>query len=426
MTDGAARTLLDSGNQSLIDFAVPHLTTRNPDDFWTSGQWMTERTGGSDVGLSETTATIDADKNWKLHGTKWFTSATTSEIALALARPDKDIKGGKGLALFLVRVLDDDKSMSPGIQVNRLKDKLGTRKVPTAELTLDGALATPVQGLSNGVKNITPMLNVTRTWNAMASVWGMRRGIALATSYAQKRFAFGSTLSQKPLHMSTLAHMIGEFNGAFVLAFKTAELLGKIDTKTARPEEIDLFRIIAPLAKLTTGKQAVSIASETLEAFGGAGYIEDTGLPRLLADAQVLPIWEGTTNVLSMDVLRVLQKSPQSLTRLLEYPKTLNLEDAPNALSVAIKALKDAQETTQHWVKEHSNNPRKLESDARLFSLSLGRLMQLTLLIEHAISVNNQKANPQRSIAAANQFASHGVCQFRNNDMEVVSNLCGF
>jgi alkylation response protein AidB-like acyl-CoA dehydrogenase len=184
MTDGAARTLLAHENRALIDRAVPRLTSRDPRAAWTSGQWMTERTGGSDVGLTETVARPEGDGTFRLFGTKWFTSATTSEMALTLARPEGNPPGGRGLALFYLETFTGDEKAAyrtrHGIFVNRLKDKLGTRKVPTAELTLDGAIATPVAGVSDGVRNIAPMLNVTRTWNAVGAIAGMRRAIAIA------------------------------------------------------------------------------------------------------------------------------------------------------------------------------------------------------------------------------------------------------
>jgi len=142
MTDGAARTLLDAGNAALIERAVPRLTARDPARAWTSGQWMTERTGGSDVSGTETEARRGADGSWRLVGTKWFSSATTAEMALALARPEGNPPGSRGLALFHVETRREDGTPN-GVLVNRLKEKLGTRKLPTAELTLDGAVAAP-------------------------------------------------------------------------------------------------------------------------------------------------------------------------------------------------------------------------------------------------------------------------------------------
>src|SRR5690606_7279152 len=152
------------------------------------------------------------------------------------------------------------------------------------------------------------------TWNAVSSACGMRRAVALARDFARRRFAFGAMLEDKPLHLETLAEMQAEYEAALQLAFYSVELLGKLETGEADAREQALRRMITPIAQLTTAKQAVVVASEALESFGGAGYIEDTGLPVLLRDAQVLPIWEGTTNVLSLDVLRALSRDRDALT----------------------------------------------------------------------------------------------------------------
>ncbi|MCA9603000.1 MAG: acyl-CoA dehydrogenase family protein, partial [Myxococcales bacterium] len=188
MTDGAAHTLAASGNHAIMDRALPHLTSRDPRTFWTSGQWMTESTGGSDVGQTETIAKQDADGTWRLYGRKWFTSATTSQMTLTLGRPEGNGPGGHGLALFYLETRDGNGALQ-NIEIGRLKDKLGTRKVPTAELFLHGTPATPVNGTTSGIRNIAPMLNITRTWNAVCSVAGMRRGLALARDFAKKRVA---------------------------------------------------------------------------------------------------------------------------------------------------------------------------------------------------------------------------------------------
>nr|MDQ3036790.1 acyl-CoA dehydrogenase family protein [Myxococcota bacterium] len=309
MTDGAARTLSESGNAALIDRAVPRLTSRDPARFWTSGQWMTESTGGSDVGRSETVATPEPDGTFRLWGRKWFTSATTSQMTLTLARPEGNGPGGRGLALFFVETRDEHGNLR-NILVNRLKDKLGTRKVPTAELTLEGTPAIAVAGTEHGTRHIAPMLNVTRTWNTVLAVAGMRRGLALARDYARKRIAFGAPLADKPLHLDTLASIAAETEAALHLAFFVVALHGRIEAREASDADVLLARVLTPIAKLTTGKQGVAAASEVLECFGGAGYIEDTGLPVLLRDAQVLSIWEGTTNVLSLDTLRALGHGP--------------------------------------------------------------------------------------------------------------------
>lgn len=408
MTDGAARTLRATGNQALLDRALPRLMSRDPATSWTSGQWMTERTGGSDVGISETVARADEGGRFRLYGTKWFTSATTSQMALTLARPEGNPPGGKGLALFYLETRDA-KGAPNGLQINRLKDKLGTRMVPTAELTLDGALATPVQGLRDGIKNIIPMLEATRTWNSVCAVALMRRGIALARDYANKRVAFGAKLADKPLHADTLAWLEAEYEGAFLLSFRAVELMGREESRVATDAERELFRLVVPLVKLVTGKQAVVVASEVLEAFGGAGFIEDTGLPRLLRDSQVLPIWEGTTNVLSLDVLRVLSRGgtlepiERELARCMQNAKTDELRAAGD---VARRAFVHAKEWIGHAMSE---SPAAVEQGARRFAMTLGRALELALLVDHASWA--QASGDKRFTAAARLFARTSIDQ---------------
>lgn len=381
MTDGAARTLLESGNRTLIDRAVPRLISRDPALFWTSGQWMTEATGGSDVGRSETMA-LEEDGVHRLFGRKWFTSAATSQMALTLARPS----GQRDLALFYVETRDVQGRLQ-NIVVHRLKDKLGTRKVPTAELTLDGTIAIPVAGLEHGVRNIAPMLGVTRTWNTVVSVAGMRRGLALARDYARRRIAFGEKLSDKPLHQDTLASIAAETYAALHLAFFVVTLQGRIEAREASDRDTWLARLLTPAAKLVTGKQAVACASEVLECFGGAGYIEDTGLPMLLRDAQVLPIWEGTTNVLALDCIRAL--GPRSRA---EVVHALEAEMEERLAQVRDSALREIGENARHairralsWLEANeTTQTREQERGARRFALTLGRSLELLLLAHHA------------------------------------------
>jgi alkylation response protein AidB-like acyl-CoA dehydrogenase len=407
MTDGAARTLLASGNHALIDRYVGKLTTRDPQQMWTSGQWMTERTGGSDVSQSETIARKEADQ-WRLYGTKWFTSATTSQMALTLARPEGNPDGSRGLALFLVE-LRDERGRLRDIQVNRLKDKLGTRKVPTAELTLAGTPATLVGQASEGVRAITPMLSVTRTWNAVCAVSGMRRALALARDFARRRKAFGSLLVDKPLHADTLAGLEAEYAAAFCLAFRSVELLGNLEHGAGDPaaDPDRLSRALIPLAKLTTGKQAVAVASEAIESCGGAGYVEDTGLPRLLADAQVLPIWEGTTNVLSLDTLRALGKGGTLEALAAEIEQRCARATDPS-LAKPVEVARAAFRHASTWVAGALSQPERLEAGARRFALTLGRSLELALLADHAQWCLANHHGP-RTAAAARRFAQSPI-----------------
>ncbi len=408
MTDGAAKTLLASGNAALAERALPRLLSRDPARAWTSGQWMTERTGGSDVAISETLARPRDGGSFTLHGTKWFTSATTSEMALTLARPEGGPPGGSGLALFYVETRDEEGRLN-GLQINRLKDKLGTRMVPTAELLLEGTLATPVMGLRDGIKNITPMLALTRTWNSVCAVAAMQKAVGLARDYARKRVAFGATLAHKPLHADTLAWMVAETHGAFCLAFRVVELLGRDEVSVATDAERALLRLLTPIVKLTTGKQAVAVASEALEAFGGAGYVEDTGLPQLLRDAQVLPIWEGTTNVLSLDVLRVLGRGATLAPLRAEIERAT--ASAPSGLEVPARAAREALAHAEAWLADTLQRGHggggALEAGARRFALTLGRATELALLVDEA--AHAERAGELRLSAVARRFARSAI-----------------
>ena len=395
MTDGAARTLLDSGNRLLTDRAVPHLTSRDPAQFWTSGQWMTESTGGSDVGRSESVAEPDAGDRWRLYGKKWFTSAATSQMALTLARPAGNGPGGNGLAMFYVECRDAAGRLD-GIRVERLKDKLGTRKVPTAELTLDGTPARLVGARTGGTRAIEPMLRITRTWNSVCAASFMRHAHRLAADYAAKRVAFGAPLAAQPLHRETLADIEAECAGAFLLTFLLVELLGREEAGLITEDEVPLLRLLTPLAKLTTGKQSVQAVSETIEAFGGAGYVEDTGLPVLLRDTQVLPIWEGTTNVLSLDLL--LRADVARGVAALEQRVTAGCAHAGTAgLEGAAASARAALARASQWLRTTLTEDARL-AGARRFALTLGRALELALLVEHAAAL---PAGPERAAVAA-------------------------
>jgi len=403
MTDGAARALLASGNAALIGRALPHLTSRDPRKFWTSGQWMTEAAGGSDVGQTETVAREDGG-SWRLYGRKWFTSAIGSQMALTLARPAGSPPGGKGLALFYVETRDEE-GRPNRILVNRLKDKLGTRKVPTAELTLDGTPARLVGGRSDGVRSIAPMLNITRVWNAVTACAYMRRGLALARDYAGKRTAFGARLSEKPLHLDTLAGLDAEFEGALHLAFFVAELLGREEAERSSAGQGALLRLLTPVAKLLTARQSVHVLSEVIESFGGAGYVEDTGLPVLLRDAQVLPIWEGTTNVLALDTLRVLQTAGGLDALKREIGIVLREARDPDLVRISAQVERTVEQA-EAWLA--ATRDSGLEAGARRLAMTLGRCMELALLTRHAQwSLDEEK--DARTLAAARRLAAHGI-----------------
>lgn len=311
MSDGAAYCLQKfAGGHSYLNDVFRRLTSTDPNQRWLSGQWMTEKIGGSDVSQTQTRAEISGHQA-KLFGIKWFTSATTAQVALTLARDEDSQKntvaGSKGLSLYLVQMRDEQQRLQ-GIVVNRLKNKLGTKAMPTAELTLEGAPAHVVGGFGEGVKKITSMLNITRIYNSVCATSHARRALDLAISYSQKREAFGKKIAVHPMHQATLQSLEESFQKCFHLTFYVVELLGKDEHRTITQDEVILLRLLTPLMKLYTARQAMQITSEVVESFGGVGYIENSRLPALLRDAQVFSIWEGTTNVLCLDFFRAVMK----------------------------------------------------------------------------------------------------------------------
>jgi alkylation response protein AidB-like acyl-CoA dehydrogenase len=402
MTDGAATAIKASGNRELIERVLPHFLSRDPATFWLSGQWMTENAGGSDVGHTETVARQDASGQWRLYGRKWFSSAVVGEAALALARPEGAAAAGTAaLALFYVETMDGARRR-PELVIDRLKDKLGTQELPTAEIHLQGLPAWPLGELANGVRQVAPMLNVTRTWNAVCAVASMARAIALARDYATRRQVFGRPLIEQPLHAQTLAGMQAEFEGAFALAFEVAHLLGRVEHAAAAPHEAALLRLLTPLAKLWTAKLAVKLCSEALECFGGAGYIEDTGLPQLLRDAQVYAIWEGTTNVLSLDALRALAGDSFGALR-----TALEGWLADNDDMHAASAIRQTLEAAARWLDRHADARDTLEAGARGLAFTLARCAAAALLARQA-SWSTRRGEP-RPAAALHRFVGHGL-----------------
>lgn len=308
MTDAAARTLLVHGGPSEVP-VVERLVSRDPGVAWTSGQWMTETTGGSDVGGTETIARRDPDGTWRLYGTKWFTSATTSEVALTLARPEGAPEGSRGLSLFRVHRRADDGGPN-GIVVRRLKDKLGTRALPTAELELDGAVAWPVgEPDGGGLRRIATMLNLTRIHNALNAAGALGRGLAWARSFAAVRHVGGRPLASLPAHRATLADLAVDYAATLALVLRCCALTGRAEHGIASPDEERILRGLTPVTKLATARWAVAGTAEAMESLGGVGYCEDSGLPALVRNTHVMPIWEGTTNVLALDLRRAIARS---------------------------------------------------------------------------------------------------------------------
>ena len=255
---------------------------------------------GSDVsGATETVAELIEGDKYRLNGYKWFTSATTAEIAFTLGRVN-----GK-ISLFFVNVLENKKNLI----VVRMKDKMGTRQLPTAEMILKNCVGKLVSPIGEGIKYISNLMNITRLYNSVCAISSMRRALAISRDYAHRRSAFGTKLSNLKLHKETLFLMEVKVRGCLLWVLYLSRILEKTEKNKSEPWEQYLLRLMTPIIKLYTGKMSSEVVKEGMECIGGVAYMENSGFPSLLRDTEVYSIWEGTTNVLTLDMLRVLKSN---------------------------------------------------------------------------------------------------------------------
>jgi len=303
--------------------------------------------------------------------------------------------------MFFVKTRRSDGTLN-NIQVMKLKNKLGTRQLPTGELLLDGTEAELVSDEGRGVASISQMLTITRLHNGLASTSYMRRIVSLARDYSRRRICFGSPIYKYPLHLDTLAGLELETRACTSLFMEMVRLLGRTEQESKDEEAQLLLRLLSPVMKLYTGKKCVPLVSEGLECIGGQGYIEDTGIPKLLRDAQVTPIWEGTTNILSLDVLRAIGKTKGEVLKVWERNTSERLKAAsssrPELGEVTGKVsaqLKKLRQVIQLQMMD--------DRSARLLAFSLAEVTIGMLLAEQAAGSTTSKAD----IITATRWATH-------------------
>ncbi|KAG0056544.1 hypothetical protein BGZ83_004567 [Gryganskiella cystojenkinii] len=402
MTDGCARVIELNGTQEMKDQVYSRLISRDPTKFITSGQWMTERPGGSDVGRTETQAVWDdANRCWSISGFKWFSSATDADVTMLLARthdptpgaaPNSMRDGSKGLSLYLARVRDDEGKLN-GVRIHRLKDKVGTKALPTAELELNGMVAQQVGEKYRGVKNISAILNITRVYCGMGSTAAMQRFVLGVKDYARRREVFGALLKDQPLHLATIANMELQYRATSQFTFFCIAILGRIETldnnlPELKDRDIPLLRLLTPILKVWCAKNAFAMSQEAMEAFGGQGYMEETGLGRAMRDVLVNTIWEGTTNVLSLDVLRVMAETGGDALDL--YAETVRGIMAPlkgqAQFAQSAKAIEDSLAMiASHFTTYATLETRNfLEASARGLTFAMADVIAGALLCQHA------------------------------------------
>ncbi|WP_406687992.1 acyl-CoA dehydrogenase family protein [Rossellomorea vietnamensis] len=288
---------------------LPHVLSTGEVELYEGATFLTERQGGSDVGANDTKAVQDGE-SYQLWGEKYFASNSgMCGVTMVLARIEGSGKGTKGLSLFAVPWRNDDGSLN-GIHIRRLKDKLGVRAVPSAEVELKGANAYLVGEPDRGIYYMMEALNLSRICNAVASIGIMRRAYLEARNYAFHREAFGQPLAHFPMIKESLTRLAAKQEVETSAVFHLVHLYDRVvcDDIPTTEEESVLNRLLIAILKKESAEQAIHFSHEAIELHGGNGYIEDFVLPRLLRDAQVLTVWEGTANILGLEVLRLMNK----------------------------------------------------------------------------------------------------------------------
>lgn len=398
MTDSAARILTRFGSPELRARFLPRLTTTVYEELWQGTQWMTEKTGGSDVGALTTVARRGADGTWRLWGDKWFCSNANAALALTLARPESAAAGTRGLGMFLVpRRLEDG---TPNAwTLNRLKDKLGSRSMATGEVTFQGAVAYVVGDVARGFAQMMEMVNASRLSNAMRAAAIMRRAVLESVVHARGRLAFGGALFDKPLLRQNLLEMALDAEAAASVVLNAAVMLDAGDAGSAGARR--LVRLVTPLAKAWITARARVVAGEAMNVRGGNGYVEDWVNARLLRDAYLGAIWEGSTNVVALDVQRAIVKDGclEPFAAFVAARLDAVQEHAAKPTADLVRAaLAEAQRRAAAW----SSRPApERELEARATADALYHVLATALLLEEGQTLRAARGDFRKLLAAA-------------------------
>ncbi|HEM7854053.1 TPA: acyl-CoA dehydrogenase family protein, partial [Burkholderia multivorans] len=340
MTDSLTRTLRRFGDRELVARYLPMLASRDFDTLYQGAMFMTEQAAGSDVGRIATRAARDTDAHgdtvWRLYGDKWFCSNADADLAMVLARPDGAPDGIHGLALFLL-----PKTLADGTRnhyrIVRLKDKLGSRSMASGEIVLDGAHAYLIGEIGRGFHQMADMINMSRLSNGVRAAGLMRRAMNEALHVAAHREAFGRKLIDMPLMQRQLMKMLLPAEAARTMFMQIALLLPQADAGDEQAARC--VRILTPLIKFRACRDARRVTGDAMEVRGGTGYIEEWSDARLVRDAHLGSIWEGTSNIVALDVARAARRE-QALDALRTFlGDRLGAAPLPDASRAALRRI---------------------------------------------------------------------------------------
>ncbi len=384
MTGAVAYVLDQFAPEALRNRFLPDLV-RMDGKALTGGTWATEHHGGSDVGATTTVATPLGDGMVRLNGLKWFTSNANGGLALATARPAGGAEGSRGLGVYLVPTHLDDGSPNP-MRIRRLKEKLGTRGVPTGEIDLIDTLGFEVAPPPRGFKLMMEALEFSRIHNAMGAVGLQRRALLEALGYAERRTAFGQTITAYPMVQDEILRLVVQAEAGLLLAFEAARAFDQAhraaldDTEGAARTWL---RLATALAKYHTAEDANAAARAAIELIGGNGYTADHVTGRLLRDAQVTTVWEGPANIQALELLRLLgNRHPGVATYRARIEGVIGSAPAPLAMLAA--AVAAGLEVVAEAVALVRSDAAAAERHARRLLALMADVLGAALLLEQA------------------------------------------
>ncbi|WP_036575313.1 acyl-CoA dehydrogenase family protein [Oceanobacillus picturae] len=392
-------------SEDLQQLYLPHVLSTGEVELYEGATFLTERQGGSDVGANEVKA-VPNGKSFRISGEKYFASnAGACGLAMVLARMDGAPEGTKGLSLFLVPWEENRKEGL--LRIRRLKDKLGVRAVPSAEVEFSGAKGFLVGEPNKGLGYMMEALNLSRVANAVASLGIMKRAYLEARNYARNRPAFGNPLTHYPMVQDTLGKMATkqevELNTLFHVIQLMDKVMGKQTKHEATEEEQILFRLYVAIVKKETAEQAIHFAHEAIEMHGGNGYIEDFVTSRLLRDAQVLTVWEGTANILGLEVVRLIEKYHVDTIFIEEMKKRLANINEKSVLSEWVTRLEEELSSLiQQITLIRSSKKQELQT---YYSKDIAH--KFAILLESVIAMETAVKRGSREEAVAEVYLQH-------------------
>jgi alkylation response protein AidB-like acyl-CoA dehydrogenase len=382
VTDTSIHLIRTFADKELQDYLLPKMLSGDVATMWKGTQFMTERAGGSDVGAIETVARFE-DGEWRLYGDKWFCSHADAEVALILARPEGAADGTRGLALFaLPRWLKNGRRNA--YRIVRVKDKLGTKSMASGEILLDGAVAYLVGDINAGLKQMMEQVNLSRLSHGVRASAMMRRCLNEALACAHGRKAFGHTIIDYPLlrrQLLKIALPVEQSLSMFLYAASAMDRANAGDKNAA-----DILRILTPLLKFRACRDNIPVATGAMEVRGGNGYIEEWVNARLVRDAHIGVLWEGTSNINALDIItRAVGKS--GAHRALSAALTKLLDEAVAIPTAFRDRLRDRLQRTLDFAERVAAAPA-LEANARRAASTLYHAASAVLMTWEASRPN--------------------------------------